>query len=62
MATRQDRTINNCASEIGFATRGITDINLKKIIETISEALKMAHKEIEELKNEVNKLQQTKTD
>lgn len=62
MATRQVRTINNCAMKIGFATRSINDTHLRKTIETISEALKMAHNEIESLKEQLNQQQQTKAD
>ncbi len=54
MVTRQIRTIHNCAAEIGFATRGITDNELRKTIALISEALEMAHKEIESLKEQLN--------
>jgi coenzyme F420-reducing hydrogenase alpha subunit len=56
------RTIHNCAAEIGHATRGIADNELRKIIAIISEALEKAHKEIEALKTQVNQLSQTTAD
>lgn len=56
------RTIHNCAAEIGFATRDIPDNELKKVIAIISEALEMAHKEIESLKEQLNQQQQIKAD
>lgn len=62
MATQQVRTINNCAIEIGLSTRGISDNQLRKAVETISEALGMAYKEIESLKLQLSQQQQTKAD
>lgn len=60
MATK--RTIHHCAAEIGFATRSIADNELKKAIAIISEALELAHKEIESLKEQLNQQQQIKAD
>ena len=58
MTTRQARTIHNCASEIGFATRVIADNQLRKTIEIVAEALEMAYKEIELLKEQLRQRSQ----
>lgn len=60
--TQPKRTIGLLAAEIAHNTRMISDINTRKIVETISQALELAHKEIESLKLQLNQQQQTKAD
>lgn len=60
--TQPKRTIGLLATEIAHNTRMISDINTRKIVETISQALELAHKEIESLKLQLNQQQQTKAD
>lgn len=56
------RTIHNCAYEIGQSTRTINDIQLSKTVAIISEALEMAYKEIESLKEQLNQQSKIKAD
>lgn len=56
------KTVGVLALEISHNTRMISDINTRKIIETISQALELAHKEIESLKLQLSQQPQTKAD
>jgi len=57
-----NRTINHCIIETGFHSRDIADRETKVCISVLAEGLEIAYKEIEELKKQVNQLQQTKAD
>lgn len=61
MAT-QKITVGILATGIAHNTRSIKDVETRKIIETISQALTLAHREIESLKEQLNQQQQTKAD
>jgi len=56
------RTMNHCIIEAGMHSRNIADRETKISISVLAEGLELAYKEIEELKKQLNQLQQIKAD